>query len=187
MSIRSPHRHDACCLPAPATDRRSFLTLATLAAGVALMAPAGIRPAAAAGSVEALLLTCMDYRLIHEVAAYMEERGMIHKYDQIILAGASLGALTNQKPEWGKEFWDHVAVAKDLHHIRKIIVMDHRDCGAYKVFLGDNYASDPAKETEIHSGYLRQLAAMIKERHPDLEVELLLMALDGTVMPISEA
>lgn len=181
------HEHDHPAGDASATSRRRFITLATLSAGVALMAPLNPRPAAAAAAsdIEALLLTCMDFRLIDDSVRYMDRRGMTNKYDQVILAGASLGALTGQKPEWGREFWDHVQVAKDLHRIDKIIVMDHRDCGAYKVFLGDNYADDPARETALHAEYLRKLAAQVKEKHPDLGVELLLMSLDGSVETIS--
>ncbi len=171
---------DGCCSPA-AAHRRGFLTLAALAGGAALLAPMLPTPARAAGAIDALLLSCMDYRLVDDVVRYMDGRGLTNRYDHVILAGASLGALTEKKPEWGAAFWDHVAIAKDLHRIKRVMVMDHRDCGAYKVFLGEDFGADPAKETAVHADNLRRLAAMIRERHPDLEVELLLMALDGGV------
>ncbi|AWB08597.1 hypothetical protein A6A40_26835 (plasmid) [Azospirillum humicireducens] len=172
--------HHGCC-QGEHSSRRGFLKLATLGAGVTLMAPMMMSRPAQAGSVDTLLLSCMDYRLMGHVASYMNARNMQANYDHVILAGASLGALTDKKPAWGEAFWDHVAVAKELHHIKRLIVMDHRDCGAYKVFLGMDVASDPAKETAVHGQYLTKLKAMVKERHPDLEVELLLMGLDGTV------
>ncbi|MFP5515376.1 MAG: carbonic anhydrase [Alphaproteobacteria bacterium] len=176
----STGHHHGCC-QGEHSSRRGFLKLATLGAGVTLMAPMMMSRPAWAGSVDTLLLSCMDYRLMGHVAGYMNARNMQANYDHVILAGASLGALTDKKPAWGEAFWDHVAVAKDLHHIKRLIVMDHRDCGAYKVFLGMDVASDPAKETAVHGQYLSKLKAMVKERHPDLEVELLLMGLDGTV------
>ncbi|HYF89324.1 carbonic anhydrase [Azospirillum sp.] len=176
----STGHHHGCC-HGEHSSRRGFLKLATLGAGVTLMAPMMMSRPARAGSVDTLLLSCMDYRLMGHVAGYMNARNMQANYDHVILAGASLGALTDKKPAWGEAFWDHVAVAKELHHIKRVIVMDHRDCGAYKVFLGMDVASDPAKETAVHGQYLTKLKAMVKERHPDLEVELLLMGLDGTV------
>ncbi|CBS90679.1 carbonic anhydrase [Azospirillum lipoferum] len=176
----STGHHHGCC-QGEHSSRRGFLKLATLGAGVTLMAPMMMSRPAQAGSVDTLLLSCMDYRLMGHVASYMNARNMQANYDHVILAGASLGALTDKKPAWGEAFWDHVAVAKELHHIKRVIVMDHRDCGAYKVFLGMDVASDPAKETAVHGQYLTKLKAMVKERHPDLEVELLLMNLDGTV------
>lgn len=169
-----------------AHGRRQFLKLAALGAGAALymvMDPA--KPARAAGNVEAMLLSCMDFRLLDETVRYMEARHLTNGYDHVILAGASLGALTDKFPEWNKTFWDHVKVAKDLHHIKKVIVMDHRDCGAYRVVYGVDYGKQPELETKVHEEHLKKLAAKLKEVHPDLGVELLLMNLDGTVETIA--
>ncbi len=162
-------------------DRRRFLTLAALGGGVALLSATPLRHAAAAGNVEALLLSCMDYRLVDDTARYMDQRGMTNNYDHVILAGASLGALTDKAPSWQTAFWDHVDVAKKLHHIQKVIIMDHRDCGAYRVFLGLDLKDDPVREKQVHTEQLLKLAAAVKEKHPDLGVETLLMALDGSV------
>lgn len=181
------HSGDCCHAPTETHSRRGFLTLATLSAGVALLAPAVAKRAEAAGGTDILLLSCMDYRLMDEVAAYMQKRGLKDKYDHVILAGASLGALTSAKPAWGQAFWEHVDVAKQLHHIKKIIVMDHRDCGAYKVFLGADAVSDANKETAAHAEQLRALHSQIKAKHPELAVELLLMDLKGGVAEINPA
>jgi carbonic anhydrase len=172
--------HIGCTCP-PAPGRRKFLTLALMGGGAALLSPVLPRFAFASGNVDALLLTCMDFRLLDHIGEYMNGRGLKHKYDHFILAGASLGALTDKQADWGKAFWEHVDVAKTLHHIHKVIVIDHRDCGAYKVFLGQDFGKDPAKETTVHTDYLHTLAAAIKRKHPDLEIELGLMALDGKV------
>ena len=166
--------------------RRNFLQVALLGGGATLLAsilPADV--ANAAGNTEALLLSCMDFRLMDDVERYMAARGLRDKYDHIVLAGAALGAVTDKYPAWNKTFWDHVGLAVDLHHIHKVIVMDHRDCGAYKVILGEDFAKDPAKENKVHSEKLKELAKLIKKQHPKLEVELLLMSLDGKVESIA--
>lgn len=139
----------------------------------------------AAGSTEALLLTCMDYRLINETEAYMSGRGLRDKYDHVILAGASLGAHNDKYPNWGQTFSDHLDVAINLHHIHKVIIMDHRDCGAYKVILGEDFAKDAVKETKIHTHQMNILADEIRHAHPNLEVELLLIDLAGKVEPVA--
>ena len=59
--------------------------------------------------------------------------------------------------------------------------MDHRDCGAYKTILGEDFATDPANETKVHTKYLGLLAAEIRKLHPDLAVETMLMNMDGSV------
>lgn len=120
-----------------------------------------------------LLLSCMDYRLVDATGRYMSARGLKNKYDHISLAGASLGALT-----WIMMLWQHLDIAVGMHKIEKVIVMDHRDCGAYETF------KDRDKETEVHTENLNKLSNMIKEKYPGLEVELLLMDLDGKVQNI---
>ncbi|MFL6285667.1 MAG: carbonic anhydrase [Pyrinomonadaceae bacterium] len=176
---------------APDTGRRVFLR-ASVMAGVAAALSSGVGAESLASIVradgphgshqaEALLLTCMDYRLHDETERYMTGRGLRNKYDQIVLAGASLGAVTETRPDWNKTFWDHLALAIELHKIHRVMVMDHRDCGAYKLILGEDFAKDPKKETEAHAVQLRRLGGLIKERHGELEVELLLMSLTGKV------
>ncbi len=107
------------------------------------------------------------------------------KYDHVVLAGASLGALTDKQKAWGETFWGHLGVAMDLHHIHKVIVLDHRDCGAYKVFLGEAVVKDAKTELATHTTYLRQMRDQIEAKHAALEVELLLMSLDGKVETIA--
>lgn len=148
--------------------------------------PAAHASAGAAGhTAEALLLSCMDYRLIDDITRYMDGRGMTNQYDHIVLAGASLGALTDAFKNWNKAFWEHLKIAADLHQIKKVILMDHRDCGAYKVLLKADFSQDPQLETRIHAKFLRDLMVAIHKSHPELEVERLMMNLDGTVQKIS--
>jgi len=167
-------------------SRRKFLQIVAMGAGVGLLALAWPGSwARAAGKADALLLCCMDYRLIDETERYMSGRGLLNKYDEVILAGASLGALTDKYPAWNKTFWEHLDVAINLHGIHKVIVIDHRDCGAYKVILGEDFAKDPAKETKIHASKLHELKKQINDKQATLEVELLLMDLGGKVEAIS--
>lgn len=156
--------------------RRRLLGLG--AAGLAAALAPTDRVRAAAGT-DALLLNCMDFRLTAKTTNYMSAHGMAGKYDQIVLAGASLGARNDKFPAWGQTFWEHVQVALDLHHIRKIVVIDHRDCGAYKVILGKDLKGK--EEFDLHAAQIRALRAEINKRYPQLLVELGLMALDGKV------
>jgi hypothetical protein len=171
----------------PVLDRRRVIGLlgiggATFAAGASL--PVG--SVFAAAGTDALLLNCMDYRLAKATTRYMTEHRMAAgKYDQLVLAGAALGAKNDKFPAWAITFWDHVQVAIDLHHIHKIVVMDHRDCGAYKAILGKDLAANPKEEFDVHAAQMRSLRADIASKYPNLGVELLLMALDGKVEPVA--
>jgi len=165
--------------------RRKFMQLAALSAGVSLSAVIlPLRAARASGTTEALLLSCMDFRLMDDIERYMNGRGMREKYHHIVLAGASLGAITDKYPAWNKTFWEHLDIAIKLHDVHTVIVMDHRDCGAYKLILGPEAVKDAKTEKLAHTAQLDKLKDKINQKHPKLKVETLLMALDGSVEAI---
>lgn len=177
----------SCCERRPAGggfSRRAALGAIALGGGVSLLTSFTPGRALASGHAEALLLTCMDYRLVNDVTAYMERRGLGEKYDQVILAGASLGALNDKYPAWNEAFWAHLDLAVQLHEVHRLIVIDHRDCGAYKLLLGEAAVKDPETEFKSHVKQLYALRSAVVTRYTHMEVELGLMALDGTVTQI---
>jgi carbonic anhydrase len=171
--------------PDRSIGRRAMVRQGAVGLGAALVGlGAGPRVAGAAGGTDALLLSCMDYRLTGQIAAFMAGKGMAEKYDHVILAGAALGAVTSEYPDWGRTFRQHLDIAIQLHGVHQVLIVDHRDCGAYKTILGKDYAADPAAETEIHTKMLHRARHEIARAHPKLDVSLYLMALDGTTEPI---
>jgi len=185
MSTMKPTMSSGLC-DCHRLDRRRFLGLGAIGAGLvvggSLLRPLG---ALAAGQAEALLLSCMDYRLLDDVARYMNAQGLDDKYDHVILAGASLGADNTKFLAWVTTFWEHLDTAIALHGVSRVIIIDHRDCGAYRVILGKDYAGDPPAETTVHAKVMRRLGAKIARRYPALKREYLLMALDGSVESIA--
>ncbi len=150
--------------------------------GTAFLAPTFLRANAPMfGHTDNLLLSCMDYRLVDDNEKYMAGRGLKEKYDHIVLAGASLGAFGDVKRPWHQMFLDHLEIAKKLHGIHKVIIMDHRDCGAYNEVFGAGWVTDEATETNKHQEKMNSLSSLIKRKYTDLEVETLIMSLDGTV------
>jgi carbonic anhydrase len=103
----------------------------------------------------------------------------VREYDLVALAGAALAAVSPKFPSSNAAFWDHVNIAKELHHISRVIVLDHRDCGAYKVAFGKDFASDHDAETAQHKAVMLQVKVKLAATHPDLGGEFYLMALDG--------
>lgn len=150
----------------------------SLAAGMAALAAL---PQAASGSghIEALGFTCIDYRVVDEAAALFAKMKLTNEYDMLALAGASLGAMSTAFPSANTAFWDQLAIAKKLHDIKKVVVVDHRDCGAYKVAFGKDYAGSGTAEAAQHKGVMTQLKTALAARHPDLGSQYYLLALDG--------
>jgi hypothetical protein len=155
-------------------NRRAVLAMAAGTAGLNL-----VPGRAEAATVTSLAITCIDYRLVDDAVHFFDGKKMTNDYDQVSLAGASLAAVSDKFPSSNAAFWDHIGIAKTLHHIKKVIVVDHRDCGAYKVAFGKDYKADPAGETAQHKGVMQTLKAELAKRHPDLQAEFYLMALDG--------
>ena len=131
-----------------------------------------------------LLLTCMDFRLVDDIETYMNARGLKDKYDHIVLAGASLGALNDRFPAWSEVFWQHLDLAIQLHEVHRVMLLDHRDCGAYKMILGDAAVKDADTELKSHVKQLYAVRSAILAKHPHMEVEVGLMALDGSVLQV---
>ena len=172
------HDHTCCDLTTLPSTRRRFLTLASLGGGAALL---GLVPriAHAAGDVDSVVLSCMDYRLMDDVGTYLNKRGLKDNYDHLILAGGSLGAVTNKYPHWGQAFFEHLGLAIKLHNVHRAIIIDHRDCGAYRLIFGKDTKGD--EEKKLHATQLHHLAQLIHQKHKQLAVETFLMNLDGSV------
>lgn len=159
-------------------DRRRFLQVAGSAA-LALSAPFPLR--AAEGSYEAMIVSCIDPRFPEHTLNYAKSRGLSGKYSQFVIAGAGIGVVAPAFKAWHKTFWDNLGASIQLHHIKKVIAIHHRDCGAAKIAYGAAKVANPELETSTHRAALAQFRKEVARRHPKLGVETGLMALDGTV------
>lgn len=170
----------ACCgdLLRTRFDRRRFLHLS---AGAALIAAFPSLARAAEGNYDAMLLTCIDPRFPEPTIKYMNGRNMSGKYSQFSIAGAAIGVVAPSFKTWAPAFWDNLAASIQLHHIPKVIAMNHRDCGAAKIAYGADKVATPQVETQTHKAALMEFKKQVAEKQPKLTVELGLMALDGSV------
>jgi carbonic anhydrase len=158
-------------------DRRHLLR-----AGGGLVAFAALQPVtalAATGNYEAMVLGCIDPRLQLPVSRYMAKRHLTGKYSQFIFAGAAIGAVAEPFKDWHKAFWDNLAATIQLHNIKKVIAIDHRDCGAAKIAYGEAAVATKEAETETHRKALAEFRKQVNEKQPKLEVETGLMAING--------
>ncbi len=127
-----------------------------------------------------LLLTCMDYRYAHRIINFMDNATppLRRKYDMFVLAGAAAGA--NRFPNWREALVEHIKVARQIDHpIDQLIILEHRDCGAYKAFLGLDWAKvTPPEEWDCHKNQVTQLIATLKDEVQNLTIDSFLLTRD---------
>jgi carbonic anhydrase len=132
-----------------------------------------------------MLLTCIDPRFPDPTTRYMDSRHMVGKYSQFTFAGTSIGVVAPAFASWGPAFWESLAASMQLHHIPKVIAMNHHDCGAAKIAYGAEKVANREIETETHKAALMEFKKQVGEKQPSLKVELGLMSLDGKAEMVS--
>ena len=132
-----------------------------------------------AHDAKAFLVTCMDFRFINDEMSHMKDKGYDVNFDGFVLAGVSIGINQTKNPEWAKTLFDHIEISKNLHHIKKVVLFDHLDCGAYKTFCPG--FTNEAEERELHVKELKIAAEKIREKFPDLKVVCKIMHINRSV------
>jgi carbonic anhydrase len=167
-------------------NRRQFLR--HLIGTGAVIAANTIAPAAARAEQKvpkALVLSCIDYRILEAERYFLSLQNLGGQYDFTALAGASL-ALSGMPNQYDADaFWDQLDISYRLHHIKKVIILDHQDCSVYEYKIDPNLTANPELELTTHTEYLSRAYWAIRDRYPDLNIELYFVKLNTEVKQIS--
>lgn len=180
----------ACCRPFQlpgGLTRRGFLATgtATMATGLAGLSPN--TSVAASGAYESMLINCIDPRFTTLSWQYM---GLLHgssrekatdNYSQFVMAGGPIGAVHPKFATWHKTYWDNLDITVSLHHIKRVVGLTHRDCGAAKLAFGDAKVASLQAETDAHAEALHEFRVQVYKRYPKLSVITGVMDLSGRV------
>lgn len=157
-----------------------------LAGGAGLVAALGTSTArAASGDYEAMMLSCIDPRFQELVRNNGAAQGLTGKYSSFVVAGASIGVVAPAFKAWHETFWENLGASVQLHNIKKVIVINHRDCGAAKIAYGEAMVANPQVETETHRAALGEFRRQLAQRQPKLGAQTGLMALNGELQMFS--
>lgn len=129
---------------------------------------------------DAFVVSCIDPRLTDDVTFLLAALGRTGRYSEMRIAGAALAAVDDARPAWGTALWENLGASRQLHGVRRVVFINHRDCGAMDLWAGRRLADDPVEEQRQHHAVLNRAAAAVRARHPDMEVEIQLMELDGS-------
>ena len=109
---------------------------------------------------EALVVHCMDYRLQKYLNEWLDKTPGSGNYDRIAIAGGVLDIYAVLR---------HIELAVRLHQIRKVVLINHENCGAY----------GPTGTFERHKQDLLEAERKIHALHMNLSVEKYYLKLNG--------
>ncbi len=115
---------------------------------------------------EGFVLSCMDFRYHKQVSEILKKEGLV-SFDLKCDAGGVKYLVSTEKPAVREWILSNMEISKNLHHIKKIILINHFDCGAY----GGNAAFDSEEsQLDFHKQQLTDAKVIVASKFPDLEV-----------------
>ena len=129
---------------------------------------------------QAMVLSCMDPRFQPIVYNYLKKKRLNGKYSAFTIAGSAIGVTANKFKKWQKSFWDNFDTSVKLHNIKKLIVINHRDCGAAKI-INRKKEFSRINEIKIHRNSFQKIKKIFKKKYPKLKIELKLISLNSKV------
>ncbi len=127
-----------------------------------------------------MVLSCIDPRFQPIIYKYLKKKKLIGKYSSFTIAGSAVGVTANKFKKWHKTFWDNFDTSVKLHKIKKLVVINHRDCGAAKIINGKKEFSR-VNETLIHRNSFQKIKKIFKKKYPKLSIELKLISLNSKI------
>jgi carbonic anhydrase len=122
-----------------------------------------------------VIVHCMDFRLGPSIKKWLEERGYLGDIDEVSVAGACK-EFVGESGCIADYLMRQVQLSSQLHETKKVILTQHTDCGAYG---GESaFATKEAERLKL-VGDMQKVKAAIKDKHPQLEVSMVLIKKTG--------
>ena len=106
-----------------------------------------------------MVLSCMDPRFQPIIYNYLKKKKLNGKYSAFTIAGSAIGVTANKFKKWHKAFWDNLDTSIKLHNIKRLIVINHRDCGVAKIINGKKEFS-MINETKVDKNSFQKIKKM---------------------------
>lgn len=116
---------------------------------------------------DAIVITCMDFRFQKCIEQWEKDHLDDYAFDRISLGGACFDFFAILK---------QIDISVRLHDIKKVIIINHEECGAY----------GEAGTYERHQLDLKAAEEKIERLYPQLDVETYYLHKDGTFEEMSQ-
>lgn len=110
---------------------------------------------------DAVVVTCMDFRFQPLLAQWLDAHVGPGHYDRIAYPGAAKEA---------EVVVPLIELARDLHDVRRVVLVNHDDCGAYGA---------EGRDRARHAADLRRTRDAIRAAVPGVQVDLYFASLNG--------
>ena len=125
---------------------------------------------------EAMVLSCMDPRFQPKVYKYLKGKKLTGKYSSFTIAGAGIGVTHKKFKKWHSTFIDNLSTSIKLHKINKLIVINHKDCGAAKIVNGKKKFTSII-ENKIHKDSFKLIKKTLNKKFPNLKIYFKILSL----------
>lgn len=124
----------------------------------------------------ALIIRCMDKRLLAFLVEYLRKNGLLgHCYDPG-RAGA-VKDLVSGNDILAESLWKDIEIGVSKGGVTQIILCNHTDCAAYG---GSSHFSSFTEERNFHIEEMRKARDLILARYPALRVYMVLCVIGPT-------
>jgi hypothetical protein len=114
----------------------------------------------------------MDFRFHKQLDQLLDElyseEGGFGDFDSPGPAGGASKAIVDESSR--PVVFAAIDIACDKHQIKRVLIVDHIDCGAYG---GSSRFQNEDEEAKFHLGELRKAREILGEKYPDLAITLL--------------
>jgi hypothetical protein len=119
-----------------------------------------------------LVIHCGDYRFQSAFQEFLNRSlNLDGNYDLMVIPGGPLSlTLVEYLPKFSWASWKWLRFFAEQHKIRKLILIQHQDCGFYKTMPHHLHASAEPRERQEQD--LRRVRDAMKKDFPQLAVEL---------------
>lgn len=110
-----------------------------------------------------LVLACVDFRFrkpLHELFSH----SILGEFDLMAMPGASKAIIDESSRE---SVFRSIDIIIEIHGTRRIIIVDHIDCGAYG---GSASFGSPDEEESFHVERLCEAVGIMSKKYPSIEV-----------------
>ena len=125
---------------------------------------------------EAMVLSCIDPRFQPKVYKYLKGKKLTGKYSSFTIAGAGIGVTHKKFKKWHSTFIDNLSTSIKLHKINKLIVINHKDCGAAKIVNGKKKFTSII-ENKIHKDSFKVIKKTLNKKFPNLKIYFKILSL----------